>query len=330
MKTLSQLQPGEVANGYVLLVERSRGSTREGKPYFTCRFRDAERTASVMVWADSVWFESCEKEWREGEFYKIEAVYGEHERYGPQLDLRALRPVNEEDYQRGFQPSAFLPSRRHDPAALFSELVGLVEGQIADEPLRRLVLALLNRHREAFVQRPASLRRFYPFPGGLVEHTLSVAKNCVFLAEKYREQFPELNPPLNKDLIIAGAALHDLGRVLEIDDDLFAPQQTIPGRFFGHLFLGRDMVRDMASEFGDVHPELLLMLEHIIVTHLTLPEWGSPRLPLIPEVIVLHHADDLDAKMEMYVRCLTEDKADGPFTDREPGLNRQLFKGRTV
>jgi 3'-5' exoribonuclease len=72
------------------------------------------------------------------------------------------------------------------------------------------------------------------------------------------------------------------------------------------------------------------LLEHLIVTHLERPEWGSPRLPLVPEAILLHHADDLDAKLEMYVRCLTRDPGPGPFTEREPTLNRQLFKGREV
>ena len=66
------------------------------------------------------------------------------------------------------------------------------------------------------------------------------------------------------------------------------------------------------------------------MSHLNLPEWGSPRLPLIPECLILHHADDLDAKLEMYARCLSRDTADGLFTARDPVLNRQLFKGRGV
>jgi 3'-5' exoribonuclease len=81
---------------------------------------------------------------------------------------------------------------------------------------------------------------------------------------------------------------------------------------------------------SDLNPQLLHLLEHLIVSHLNLPEWGSPRLPLIPESLILHHADDLDAKLEMYVRCLTNDKSAGPFTDRDPVLGRQLFKGREV
>jgi 3'-5' exoribonuclease len=72
------------------------------------------------------------------------------------------------------------------------------------------------------------------------------------------------------------------------------------------------------------------LLEHLIVSHLNLPEWGSPRLPLIPESLILHHADDLDAKLEMYARCLSRDQETGAFTARDPVLNRQLFKGRSV
>ena len=124
--------------------------------------------------------------------------------------------------------------------------------------------------------------------------------------------------------------LHDLGRVLEIDGDPLKPQQTVAGRLSGHLILGRDMVRDAARELGDVNPELVAMLEHIVLTHLSLPEWGSPRLPLVPECLILHHADDLDAKLEMYARCLSRDEEEGAFTARDPVLGRQLFKGRSV
>ena len=79
-----------------------------------------------------------------------------------------------------------------------------------------------------------------------------------------------------------------------------------------------------------MNPELQRLLEHLLLTHLGLPEWGSPRLPLIPEVLIVHHADDLDAKIEMFARCLTRDTGDGPFTERDPILGKQLLKGRIV
>src|SRR5262249_37197857 len=222
----------------------------------------------------------------------------------------------------------FVESSRFKGDAMLAELKQVAQENIADEPLRRLVITLLDRHAEPLQRLPATQRHFYPFAGGLLEHLLSVTKNCVWLAEKYAEHYADLKPPLNKDLVAAGAILHDIGRVLELSDDIVNVQATVPGRLIGHLQLGRDLVRDTARELGDVNPDLLQMLEHIILSHLNLPEWGSPRLPLIPECLIIHHADDLDAKLEMYVRCLSRDQEAGRFTARDPVLGRQLFKGR--
>jgi 3'-5' exoribonuclease len=212
---------------------------------------------------------------------------------------------------------------------MLTELRGLAEHEIADEPLRRLVLLLLDRHAERFRWLPGSQRHYYPFAGGWLEHTLNVTQACLLLVDRYRTLYDQLAPPLNRDLLTAGAILHDIGRAAEFDNPL-AIQPTVPGRLLGHLFLGRDLVRDAAQEVPELRADLLQLLEHLIISHLNLPEWGSPRLPLIPESLILHHVDDLDAKLEMYVRCLTGDVAPGPFTDRDPVLGRQLYKGREV
>jgi len=325
---LSELTPGQTGDFYALLSERNRGTTREGKGYYSCRFRDARRTVSAMIWGDGKFFHECDKEWQAGQFFKVRGTYTEHEKYGPQIEVELIRLVKEGD--EGFTPTDFVESSRREPAAMFAELKELVTQQIADEPLRRLVLALLDGHAERWQRLPATRERYYPFLGGLLEHTLAVTQSCLQLVERYRSYYTELKPPLNKDLVVAGAVLHDLGRVLEFDNEPLAPNLSVPGRLTGHLILGRDLVRDKARELGDVNPELLQLLEHVLLSYLALPEWGSPRLPLVPESLIIHHAVDLDAKLEMYVRCLSRDQAPGPFTDREPGLNRQLFKGRTV
>jgi 3'-5' exoribonuclease len=327
---LSELTSGQYADFFALLSERTRSSTREGKPYYTCRFRDARRSATFMVWADTAWYEPCEREWQEGQIYKIRGVYAEHEKYGAQIDVHNIRPVADADRTDGFTPGDFAEHSRYDAAAMLAELRSLADAQIADSPLRHLVLKLLERYALPLQRLPATLNKFYPFAGGLLEHTLSVTHTCLQLMDKYAAHYSELRPPLNRDLVVAGAILHDLGRVLEFGHDPLQAQPTVPGRLLGHLFLGRDLVRDTAHELGDVQPELLQMLEHIIISHLNLPEWGSPRLPLIPECLIIHHADDLDAKMEMYVRCLSRDQTAGPFTDRDPVLGRQLYKGRSV
>jgi 3'-5' exoribonuclease len=327
---LGEMTPGQSGDFFALLAERTRKETRDGKPFFTCRFKDARRTATAMVWADSVWYELCERDWQEGRFYKVRGMYGEHDHYGPQIEVHNIREVTEADRAEGFNPADFIDHSSRDPEEMFAELTGLAEAQIGDAGLKRLVLTLLQRHAEPLKRLPATTRHFYPFLGGLLEHTLSVTRNCLLLVDKYAGQFSQLKPPLNRDLVLAGAILHDIGRVLEFDGDMQAVQRTVPGHLVGHLFLGRDLVRDTARELADVNQELVLLLEHIIVSHLNLPEWGSPRLALIPESLIIHHADDLDAKLEMYARCLGRDQAPGPFTDRDPVLNRQLYKGRSV
>jgi 3'-5' exoribonuclease len=327
---MNDLTPGQGGDFFALLAERIRSATRDGKPFYTCRFRDARRTVTLMVWADSSWFEACEKDWQPGQFFKIRGTYGEHERYGPQIEVSNIRQVTEADRKNGFDPFEFVECSRFNRDAMFAELQGLAQTHIADLPLRRLVLTLLERHADAFKRLPATLRNFYPFCGGLLEHTLSVTHTCLTLVEKYAAYYTELQPPLNRDLVVAGAILHDIGRILELGGDEATAQPTVAGRLAGHLFLGRDLVRDTARELGDVNPDLMQMLEHIVISHLNHPEWGSPRLPLLPECLIIHHADDLDAKMEMYVRCLSRDQEPGPFTARDPVLGRHLYKGRSV
>jgi 3'-5' exoribonuclease len=328
---LSEMTPGQQGDFFALLAEKSRGVTLQGKPYYTCRFRDVRRSVTFQAWGDGHWFAAAEKEWQAGHFYKLRAVYEEHERYGAQLsEILAIRPATDTDRAEGLDPAQLVESSRRDPAEMFAELRGLVEKHLADEPLRRLVLGLLDRHAEPLKRLPATRDRYYPFVGGLLEHTLSTAHSALGLADRYAPYYTELKPPLNRDLVTAGAVLHEVGRVLELGPEALAPEPTVPGRLAGHLVLGRDLVRDAAREQGDVNAELVQMLEHILLTYLALPEWGSPRLPLVPECLIVHHACDLDAKLEMYARCLSRDTSAGPFTDRDPSLGRQLYKGRSV
>ena len=326
---LHEMATGQSADFFALLAEKVPGSRRDGKPYFTCRFRDAQRTATCMIWSDGPWFEACEASWQPGQFYKLRAAYQEHPKYGHQIDLAQIRPVTAADESDGFDPLDFVEGSRFDAEAMFRELCDLAESEIADAPLRRLVLTLLQRQAPALKRLPATERTFYPFAGGLLEHILSVTRSCLLLADRYIEVYADLEPPLNRDLVLAGAILHDIGRTLEFDDDVINVQPTVPGRLLGHLLLGRDLVHDLAAELGDVDAEFVQLLEHIILSHLALPEWGSPRLPLIPECLIVHHADDLDAKLEMYLRCLSRDQEKGPFTVRDPVLGKALLKRRS-
>ncbi len=327
---LHALTPGQTGDFFALLKERTRGETREAKPYFTCRFGDVRRTVTCMIWFDTPWFALCENDWQEGACYKIRARYQEHERYGAQIELQNIRKATEADRADGFDPAQIVESSRFSADVMFDQLLSSVREEIKNEPLRELVLLLLNRHALQLKELPASEGRYYPFRGGWLEHVVSLSRTSLMLADHYLAQFPDLKPPLNRDLILGGTVLHGIGRVLEFSADVASFQPTVQGRLVGHLLLGRDMIRDAARELGNVPPDVVQLLEHLVLSYLAIPEWGSPRLPMIPEAILLHHAVDLDAKMEMYARCLSRDTNPGPFTVRDPMLGKALLKQRNV
>jgi len=327
---LHELTPDQLADCFAVLLEKTRGLTQQAKPFYTCRFADRRRTVTSMIWADTDLFVPCERDWKTHHFYKIRGTFQQHEKYGPQLEIAQIRPVKPEDAADGFAPEKLVDASRHDIETMWNELLELVNTHIHDEPLRQLTLGLLHTHAGAFKRLHASAGKFYPFVGGLLEHTLSVANNSLLLAERYIAYYPDLQPPLNMEVLLAAAVLHDLGRVPEFGDDFAGREPTLDGRLTGHLLLARDLIRDAANAQGDVHEERLRLLEHLVLTHLTHPEWGSPRLPMVPESLILHHADDLDAKMEMYARCLMRDSTPGPFTERDPVIGKALWKGRTL
>ncbi|HMP02635.1 MAG TPA: HD domain-containing protein [Gemmatales bacterium] len=325
--TLEQLQPNQLADCFALLVRKQPGTTRTGRPYFTCQFRDARRVLPAQIWQESPWLADCDKEWHEGLALRLRVKLTVHEHYGPQLDIHDWRRPTEADVQAGCEPRLLIEASRFPVEAMWSELIELVTKEIASEPLRRLVLELLAAWRIRLVELPASDGRFHPFRGGWLEHTLSLLRTALGLTDHYLRHYAGIEPTLDRDLVAAGAVLHDVGRAAEWEPGpTGSPRPTVPGRLFGHLMLGRDLVRSAALRQGDVPGPLREKLEHLILSHLVLPEWGSPRLPLIPEVLIIHHADDLDAKLEMYLRCLSRDTGGGDATARDGTLNRPLLK----
>jgi 3'-5' exoribonuclease len=332
IRRLCELATGQMADFFALLSERSKGATRDGKPFYSCKLRDARRTATWMVWADSDRYVECERDWQPGLFFKVRATYEDHRQYGPRLDVHNIRLVNDADLGDGFREADLLEQSRFDSETMLKQLREMADTFIADDGLRQLTLALLDTHAHELKVLPASQRHYYPFPGGWLEHALSVTRNCLYLVEQYRQQFADLAPPLNRDLVVAGAILHEIGRAAELQPSAEhgqLPEHTIAGKLFGHLMLSRDLVLEAARHIPGINPELVQLLSHLLASYLKLPEWGSPRLPMIPEALILHHADDLDAKLEMYARCLRKDVSAGPFTERDPVLGKELLKKRT-
>jgi len=325
IKTLSEMADGEQADLFVMMSSKEELVTKTGKPYFKVAFRDAGREVSFPIWGDSPWAVDCRDHWAPGTFYKLRAVYRETS-YGPQLEIQKIRETTDADADDGFDPAGLRPQSRFDTAEMFDALLAIVREKIGDGPLCELVEAILTGNREAIMSCPAARHHHHAFAGGLLEHTLSVTRSCVFLAEKYAEYYDGMAPPLDVGLVVAGAALHDVGKIRELQQQPEGTAYTAEGSMIGHLLMGRDMAREAAAA-GDIDAETLLRLEHLIISHQRLPEWGSPTPPMTPEALIVHYADDLDAKFHMMATILREDKGPGPMTSRRNVLGHQVFRG---
>lgn len=324
---LSDLASGEQGDCFVLLASKDKSQTRDGKPYYRVNFRDCKRTATSMIWSDTGWFADCENKWSVGEFYKVRCSYSENQ-YGPQIEIDRIRIVEAADRTQGFSPDDFYEHSRFDRDEMFTELMRIAQEQISEQPLSQLVVGLLEEHTDLIKRMSAASRNHHAFIGGYLEHVLSVTKTAVFLADKYLAYYPDMQPPLSKSLVVAGAILHDIGKSLELDHQPSGTDYTAAGRLIGHILLGRDMIREQSRKVPDLNPETLLRLEHIIVSHHNLPEWGSPIAPHTPEALLVSIADDTDAKFNMMAKPLeTPLQAGEQFTSRDNPLRRQLFRG---
>lgn len=325
---LSEMEPGNIADCFVLLISKERATTRENKPYYRVQFRDHQITAAAMIWSDTTWFSDCDSNWAEGEFYKIRARFDES-KYGPQLDIDRIRPVSEADKADGFDPSLYFKRSRFSSEEMFEELTQIAGEQISEEPLRNLVLDILSQYEDQIKTIAAASKNHHAFTGGFLEHVLSVTKTSCYLADKYTAYYQKMQPPLNRSLVVAGAILHDIGKLTELEYKPHASTYTPAGRLIGHILLGRDLVREHATEIKELDPETLLRLEHVIVAHQNLPEWGSPIAPHTPEALLVHYADDIDAKFHMMATTL-ENRLPGSeeeFSSRDNALRRSIFLG---
>jgi len=323
---LHEMVDGQEADLFAQLISKEELKTKQGKPYYRVAFRDAGREVAFPIWNDSAWAEACKSEWRLGSCYKMRAIYRETQ-YGPQLDIKKIREVGESDKKEGFDEEKLRPAARRDSAAQFAALVELVQKEIADVELRQLLVDMLETNRAAIVVFPAATRMHHAFVGGFIDHILSVTKNCLFLADKYTTQYPQLAATLSRDLVIAGGVLHDIGKLRELEPRPEGAAYTAAGELIGHVLQGRDMLREAALG-RKLDPELLLRLEHIIVAHQRLPEWGAPKPPMTAEALLVHFADDIDAKMEMFDAILRDEPGDGPVTSARNGMQQKMYRGK--
>ena len=332
--TLSNLEPEQEADAFVLLAEKELVTPKAGgNPFYRVVFRDADRKIpSVPIWPDSPFLEDCRKNWIPGECYKIRAKLRVTEKYGSQLEIHRIRKTMPADEQDGFDPTLCRPGSHVPSEAMYDELLALAKTHIGKGKLLNLITQIFKDHRHAILETAAARNHHHAFVGGLLEHTLSVTKTAVFLADHYLTAYPRLAAKkpqpvaFSKPLVVAGAILHDIGKIRELHSDAISSHHTTEGDLIGHAVLGRDFVREY-GKLVELEPNVQTHLEHIVLTHARFPDWGAPKPPMSLEAVLVHSADCCDALFGSYVNVLLQDETAGEITSPKNRLGHALYRG---
>jgi 3'-5' exoribonuclease len=324
---LSDLVDGQEAVCYAALVKKTRGMTKSNQPYVKCLFRDKRVQYEAPLWHDNRFIQESEG-WIEGMAYRLELRARHDLRYGLQVDILGIRPAAEEDSEDGFDFFDLVESSRYDVQALKRSIDDRITKYIHEPHLRELVTTILAEHGPLFEKMPAAQNMHHSYTAGLLEHVWSMTKIAGLLVDHYGSYYSHLNPPLNKDVVIAAIILHDIGKLRELKYHPVEARYTKEGWLIGHVLMGRDLVREKAHAIDGFPEETLLLLEHAIVAHHGKREFGAPVLPQTLEAILVSFVDDLDAKMNIVARQRMRSNTDDDFTDKVFALdNRRIYKG---
>lgn len=326
---LKELLDGVEATTFALLGKRETLSNYKKEPYYRCTFADRGFGLVSMIWLNSPHFEAAGS-WVEGDAFRIVARGNLHKQYGLQMELVEIRRADEElDGLDGYRYCDLVEGAKYTQTDLTESLFAHLR-KMKNRALANLVSRILEDHREVLGRMPAASKMHHPFPGGLLEHVWSVTRIAARLAEHYAVYYDDLDPPLNKDVVVAAAILHDIGKLLELQAHPVEARYTTAGSLIGHIALGRDMVRDTARMLGEIDSETMLLLDHAILSHHGRKEFGSPVEPQTVEALILSYADELDAKLNAVVRARkhASNGAD-TFTDKVFAFDkgRRFYKG---
>lgn len=321
---LHEMENNQEADVFALLAEKELLKTKEGKPYIRVLFRDAHRDIRFPIWSDTGIYKEF-KTLKPGTYCKLRAVY-RVTTFGPQLDIRRIRPVVEEDAVDGFDPFLLRAKAPFPLDGLFEELQVLAAKQLGKgNKLLSLVTMILKEHRTVLLGAVASRHHHHSYVGGLLEHTLSVTKIAVGLVDHYHGMYPDRKKEISRSLVVAGAILHDLGKLLEYEPGIGSQRHSTEGELVGHAVLGRDLVRDAALKI-ELEPELRVRLEHIVLSHQRMPEWGAAQRPMSMEAMIVHHADSCDAVLGTFRELCLQDGGEHEMTSKKNVFNTPILK----
>jgi 3'-5' exoribonuclease len=310
---IADLKPGTSVTTSFLVRTKERKTARNGNAYLDLEFQDSTGTIKAKLW-------DCDSTDLSFEADDVVRVAASVELYqgNLQLSLRKIAKSRDADIDL----ADYLPHGTQDPGKLFEGLLKRIK-QMPQGPLQALLLRIFNDPDIArkYKQAPAAMSYHHAFIGGLIEHVSSL----VGLGDRVCDHYPVLN----RDLILAGLLLHDLGKIEELNFTRgFSYSRR--GNLIGHISMGVEMVRDKVREIPDFPPDLWDRLQHIILSHHGKLEFGSPKEPMFMEALAVNYLDDLDSKLQAMREQYEADKdRPGDFTARNRPLGRELLKPPT-
>jgi 3'-5' exoribonuclease len=309
---IRHLTPDSAGVGFFVCTQKDVRPGRNGE-FLSLMLQDATGRIVARVFDD---VDRLKGEFETGEFVKVRAranVYNDR----LQLIVENIRRVHpEQDRSEGFREEDCVIASARPVDEMWAELQGRIAG-VTNPFVKQLLETIVAANEAKLRIWPAAQTLHHAYRAGFLEHVLSMANVGEKVASAYGA---------NADLLLAGAILHDIGKLQELDYEM-ATSYSREGRLVGHIMLGSAVVRDAALAIEGFPPLLLSEIEHLILSHHGCLEYGSPVVPLTVEAFILSFIDDLDAKINMVRQAIRDDTGDGEFTAYHTRLERVFWKG---
>ncbi len=308
---VNEVEPNRVITTSFLVHSKEIRQKKSGEMYLSLLLGDKTGELDAKMW-DNV--AEIVDGFDRDDFVKVKGLIQIfHNR--PQLTIHKMRRMDSSE----IEAADYFPCSRRDPGEMWSELRGIVSG-IANRHLKRLLEALLDDPQiaERYRRAPAAKQIHHAYLGGLLEHVLSLCSLARVTAAHYGH--------IDYDLLLTGVVLHDIGKIHELNYERGFSYSN-EGQLLGHIAIALRMVNEKLAGLPDFPLPLRSLVEHMILSHHGQLEFGSPKLPLFPEALLLHYIDDMDSKMECMRALIERDRqVDGCFTVYNAALERPALK----
>ena len=295
----------------VMVVAKKVARDYSGGRFLLLQFSDSEGVLKGVYWGVPYSVENSVMT------NDILTVQGEVQEYqgALQIKVNSLEKLSSEE----FDPTLFIPSSSRDTGAVYEEILA-VTGKVENPYIRELLDAVFGNDsfRERFLKAPAAKGWHHSYVGGLAEHLFDMLKIALAVAEVY--------PEVDRDLLIAGVLLHDLGKLAELSVTNHI-DYTDRGRLLGHISIGVEFLDEYLRGMEEFPVELELRLKHMILSHHGRLEHGSPVLPMTLEALLLGYIDNMDAQVRGALMSMERGGGEGNWTDYVKLLDRFLYRG---